>query len=67
MCQQTRVETVIDYYIRWMKRFPDLYVLASSSLEQVNELWSGLGYYSRARRIHEAANLIIKEFENSHW
>jgi A/G-specific adenine glycosylase len=58
MLQQTRVETVIDYYNKWMKRFPTLSDLAKADLEEVNKLWAGLGYYSRAKNLHEAAKTI---------
>ena len=49
MLQQTRVETVIPYYARWMERFPNLRALAEASEQDVLLLWEGLGYYSRAR------------------
>lgn len=49
MLQQTRVETVIDYYNKWMKRFPTVRSLAEASLDEVNSLWAGLGYYRRAK------------------
>ncbi|MGW8265710.1 MAG: A/G-specific adenine glycosylase, partial [Longimicrobiales bacterium] len=60
MLQQTRVETVIPYYKEWMKRFPDLEALASAQEEEVLRVWQGLGYYSRARNLHQAAR-IVKE------
>ncbi|CAI9739329.1 adenine DNA glycosylase-like [Octopus vulgaris] len=56
MLQQTQVVTVIDYYNRWMKKWPTVQDLARADIEEVNQVWSGLGYYSRARRLHEAAN-----------
>ncbi|XP_065409793.1 adenine DNA glycosylase isoform X3 [Chrysemys picta bellii] len=55
MLQQTQVATVIDYYNRWMQKWPTLQALAKASLEDVNELWAGLGYYSRGKRLQEAA------------
>jgi A/G-specific adenine glycosylase len=58
MLQQTRVETVLSYYERWMRRFPDLSSLATSEQEEVLRLWQGLGYYSRARNLHRAAQLL---------
>lgn len=58
MLQQTRVDTVIPYYRRWMERFPSLDDLADASREQVLQAWKGLGYYSRARRLHRAARLV---------
>ncbi|XP_063283228.1 adenine DNA glycosylase isoform X3 [Pelobates fuscus] len=62
MLQQTQVATVIDYYNRWMKTWPTLDDLASASLEEVNEKWSGLGYYSRGRRLQEGAKKVVTEF-----
>jgi A/G-specific adenine glycosylase len=55
MLQQTRVDVVIPYYQRFLKRFPTLQSLAAAPLDDVLALWSGLGYYSRARNMHEAA------------
>ncbi|EDO48701.1 predicted protein [Nematostella vectensis] len=63
MLQQTQVATVVDYYNRWMKNWPSLEALARASLEEVNECWSGLGYYSRARRLHEAAIKVVNELD----
>ncbi|XP_018649534.1 a/g-specific adenine DNA glycosylase (ec 3.2.2.-) (muty homolog)(mmyh)-related [Schistosoma mansoni] len=62
MLQQTQVKTVIDYYDRWMKKWPSVDQLASASLDDVNSLWSGLGYYSRARLLHKGAQKIVDEF-----
>ncbi|XP_060235744.1 adenine DNA glycosylase isoform X2 [Meriones unguiculatus] len=61
MLQQTQVATVIDYYTRWMQKWPTLQDLASASLEEVNQLWSGLGYYSRGRRLQEGARKVVEE------
>ncbi|SPQ95900.1 unnamed protein product (mitochondrion) [Plasmodiophora brassicae] len=61
MLQQTRVDTVIPYYERWMKRFPSIADLASASMEDVNEMWAGLGYYRRARFLLEGAQWAMKE------
>lgn len=61
MLQQTRVETVRDYYHRWMERFPDIKSLAESDSDAVLKLWEGLGYYSRARNLHKAAQRIVAE------
>lgn len=58
MLQQTQVATVISYYHRFMKRFPDLASLAAAPQDEVLHLWTGLGYYARARNLHEAAQLI---------
>lgn len=62
MLQQTRVDTVIDYYERWMKAFPDWEALANSSQSEVLKLWEGLGYYSRARNLHAAAAIVVSRY-----
>ena len=62
MLQQTQVATVIGYYQRFMQRFPDVFSLAAAPLDEVLHLWSGLGYYSRARNLHRAAQSIVGEF-----
>jgi A/G-specific adenine glycosylase len=61
MLQQTQVATVVPYYERFLARFPDLAALAAADLDEVLRLWSGLGYYSRARNLHRAARLIARE------
>lgn len=61
MLQQTRVDTVIDYYTRWMIRFPDVQTLAAADLEEVLKVWEGLGYYARARNLHRAARGMVAE------
>ena len=61
MLQQTRVDTVIPYYDRWMARFPTIQVLAAAPLQMVLVAWEGLGYYSRARNLHCAAQLVVAE------
>ncbi len=61
MLQQTRVETVIPYFERWMQRFPDVSSLAQASEEEVLRLWEGLGYYQRARNLWRAAQLIMQK------
>ncbi|KAL7930262.1 DNA glycosylase [Trichoderma chlorosporum] len=59
MLQQTRVAVVIDYWSRWMDKWPTIHDLAAAKPEDVLAAWSGLGYYSRATRIHEAAKLAV--------
>ncbi|KKP00030.1 A/G-specific adenine glycosylase [Trichoderma harzianum] len=59
MLQQTRVAVVIDYWSRWMDKWPTIHDLAAAKSEDVLAAWSGLGYYSRATRIHEAAKLAV--------
>lgn len=61
MLQQTQVGTVIPYYRRFLQCFPDIQSLASASLDEVMAQWSGLGYYSRARNLHKAAQRIVGE------
>jgi A/G-specific adenine glycosylase len=58
MLQQTRVETVIPYYEKWLRRFPDLDTLAGAEEDDVLRIWQGLGYYSRARRLLEGARVV---------
>ncbi len=62
MLQQTQVSTVIAYFERWMKKFPELIDLANSSEDEVMALWSGLGYYSRARNLHKSAQVCMDHF-----
>ncbi len=59
MLQQTQVVTVIPYYNKWMARFPTVESLAEASIEEVNGLWAGLGYYRRARYLHEGARVVV--------
>ena len=61
MLQQTQVSVVIEYYVRWMELFPSIEALAKAPLESVIKIWEGLGYYSRARRLHEAARQLLHE------
>jgi A/G-specific adenine glycosylase len=62
MLQQTRVETVIPYFERWMKLFPDIPALARADEQDVLNAWEGLGYYSRARNLHKAARIVAEKF-----
>ena len=59
MLQQTQVGTVLGYYTRFLARFPDVTALAAAPLEDVLALWSGLGYYSRARNLHRCAQEVV--------
>lgn len=63
MLQQTRVETVIPYYERWLALFPTVSALAQAPEQNVLSAWEGLGYYSRARNLHKAAKMVVDEFE----
>jgi len=59
MLQQTQVATVLDYYPRFLARFPDVRALAAAPTDDVMALWSGLGYYSRARNLHRCAQVVV--------
>ncbi len=63
MLQQTQVKTVIPYYERWLQTFPDLATLAKADLQLVLKAWEGLGYYARARNLHQAAQQIQGEYQ----
>ena len=64
MLQQTRVDTVIPYFERFMDRFPDLASLAFAEEDEVLRLWQGLGYYSRARNLRKSAQKAVEKYEN---
>ena len=61
MLQQTQVDTVLPYYARFLARFPDLPSLAAAPVEDVLTLWSGLGYYARARNLHKCARAVMAQ------
>jgi A/G-specific adenine glycosylase len=61
MLQQTQVATAHDYYLRFVARFPTVRALARAPLDHVLAAWSGLGYYRRARHLHEAAGIVVRE------
>jgi A/G-specific adenine glycosylase len=63
MLQQTQVDTVVSYYLRWMARFPTLKSLASAAEQDVLQLWEGLGYYSRARNLLKAARQVMEHYQ----
>lgn len=63
MLQQTQVDTVIPYYQKWLKRFPTLQLLAKAPQSEVMKYWAGLGYYRRARFLHQAAQHIVKNLK----
>jgi A/G-specific adenine glycosylase len=62
MLQQTQVSTVLDYFPRFLRRFPDVAALAAAPQDDVLALWSGLGYYSRARNLHKCAQEVMARF-----
>ncbi|MGB1880849.1 MAG: A/G-specific adenine glycosylase, partial [Gammaproteobacteria bacterium] len=63
MLQQTQVQTVVPYFIAFTERFPSLPALAAADIDAVLHLWSGLGYYSRARNLHRAARLVVEQHD----
>ncbi len=63
MLQQTQVITVIPYYQRFIEKFPDVFSLASADIDEVLHLWTGLGYYARARNLHKAANQLVDQYQ----
>ena len=63
MLQQTQVVTVIPYYDEWMKRWPTVHDLGQADIEEVHRVWAGLGYYSRAKRMHECAKKLVAEYD----
>ena len=62
MLQQTTVATVLTYFDKWMKRFPTIADLANSDLQDVLLTWQGMGYYTRARKIHECAKVLLEKY-----
>lgn len=63
MLQQTQVSTVIPYYTRFMSVYPSVKDLAEAPLDDVLSLWTGLGYYARARNMHRAAQMVVSDFD----
>ena len=63
MLQQTRVEAVKPYFERWLERFPDVYSLAEAPEDEVLRCWQGLGYYSRARNLHQGVKEVVASYE----
>lgn len=62
MAQQTRLETMLPFFDRWMKKYPDLRSLSEGKIQDVLKLWEGLGYYQRARNLHKAARMIMNDY-----
>ena len=60
--QQTRIAQGMDYYLRFVARFPDVGALAAADEDEVLKLWQGLGYYSRARNLHAAARQVVERY-----
>lgn len=63
MLQQTQVKTVLPYYQHWLQQFPTIHHLAAADQQQVLKAWEGLGYYSRARHLHRAAQQVVTEHQ----
>jgi len=63
MLQQTQVETVIPYFTRFIESFPKVEDLAAAPLDTVLHLWTGLGYYARARNLHKCANIVVEQHQ----
>ncbi|MGX9419267.1 A/G-specific adenine glycosylase [Vibrio sp. WJH972] len=63
MLQQTQVATVIPYFEKFVERFPTITTLANASQDEVLHLWTGLGYYARARNLHKAAKIVVDEYQ----
>ena len=62
LLQQTQVEQALPYYVKFINRFPDIYLLSKASEQEVLSLWAGLGYYSRARNMLKAAQIIVRDY-----
>lgn len=62
MLQQTQVQTVIPYFERFFQRFPTIQALAQADLQDVLKVWEGLGYYARARNLHKAAQVLVRDY-----
>ncbi len=63
--QQTRVQQGMSYYLRFIEKFPTIFILSESSVEQVLLIWQGLGYYSRARNMHKTAKIIVTDYKGN--
>lgn len=64
MLQQTQVQTVIPYYLKFIKKYPDIKTLSKASLDDLLLIWSGLGYYTRIKNIHEASQIISRDYND---
>lgn len=63
MAQQTRIDSMIPYYIKWIEKWPTVKDLAEAKIEDVLKMWQGLGYYNRARKLHEGAKVIVSSYD----
>lgn len=64
MAQQTRIDTMLPYFERWIEKWPTIEALAQAPIEDVLKAWEGLGYYNRARKLHEGAQLVHEKYED---
>ena len=65
MLQQTQMERGVSYFLRWMTRFPDVRSVAEAPEEEILRYWEGLGYYRRARFLHQAANIMLEQYDGT--
>ena len=65
MLQQTRVAAVLDYYARFLTKFPTVHALAQADEQEVLTAWSGLGYYRRAKMMHQAAKMVVRDYQGA--
>lgn len=63
MLQQTQIDTVLPYYKRFLKNYPSIHELAEAPIDDVLKLWEGLGYYSRARNLHQTAQMVVHDYQ----
>ncbi|MGB3222158.1 MAG: A/G-specific adenine glycosylase [Desulforhopalus sp.] len=62
MLQQTQMDRGVSYFLRWIKRFPDVQAVATAEEQEILKYWEGLGYYARARNLHKASKVIVRDF-----
>lgn len=65
MLQQTQVDTVIPYFLKFTEKWPTIYELAEADLDEILHMWQGLGYYARARNLHKCAKIIVKDYNGA--
>ena len=63
MAQQTQIQQLLPYYKRWMEKWPSILHLSQATIEEVNKIWEGLGYYSRARNILKTSQILFEQYE----
>ncbi|MEI7668252.1 MAG: A/G-specific adenine glycosylase, partial [Erysipelotrichaceae bacterium] len=65
MAQQTQIDTMLEYYTKWMLKWPDLGSFSSATLDEILKIWEGLGYYRRATNIYQALQIIKHEYHST--